>query len=74
MDLRYTDAEQAFRGELRRWLAETLPTLPTEALADDWPGRRAYDTHWQRLLFDAGYAGVDWPVEGGGRGSRRSRS
>ena len=28
MDLRYTDAERAFRAELRAWLAETLPTLP----------------------------------------------
>jgi len=69
MDLRYTDAEQAFRGELRRWLAETLPGLPPKPAPTDWPGRRAYDTHWQRLLFDNGYAGVDWPVEGGGRGS-----
>ncbi len=69
MDLRYTDAEQAFRRELRRWLAETLPGLPKKPAPTDWPGRRAYDTHWQRLLFEAGYAGVDWPVEGGGRGS-----
>ena len=69
MDLRYTDAEQAFRSELRAWLAETLPGLPGKPGPEDWPGRRAYDTHWQRLLFDAGYAGVDWPVEGGGRGS-----
>ena len=69
MDLRYTDAESAFRGELRRWLADTLPGLPAKPPPGDWPGRRAYDTHWQRLLFDAGYAGVDWPVEGGGRGS-----
>jgi hypothetical protein len=69
MDLRYTDAEQAFREELRRWLATTLPGLPPKPEPTDWPGRRAYDTHWQRLLFDAGYAGVDWPVEGGGRGS-----
>jgi alkylation response protein AidB-like acyl-CoA dehydrogenase len=69
MDLRYTDAEQAFRGELRRWLAETLPGLPDKPSPVDWPARRAYDTHWQRLLFDAGYAGVDWPVEGGGRGA-----
>jgi alkylation response protein AidB-like acyl-CoA dehydrogenase len=69
MDLRYTDAEEAFRGELRQWLAETLPGLPAKPSPTDWPGRRAYDTHWQRLLFDAGYAGVDWPVEGGGRGS-----
>src|SRR5580704_5810136 len=69
MDLRYTDAEQAFRGELHGWLAATLPGLPPKPSADDWPGRRAYDTHWQRLLFDAGYAGVDWPTEGGGRGA-----
>jgi len=69
MDLRYTDAEQAFRAGLRAWLSETLPGLPARPSPDDWPGRRAYDTHWQRLLFEAGYAGVDWPVEGGGRGS-----
>jgi alkylation response protein AidB-like acyl-CoA dehydrogenase len=69
MDLRYTDAEQAFRSELRAWLAEVLPGLPPKPPPGDWPGRRAYDTHWQRLLFEAGYAGVDWPVEGGGRGS-----
>ena len=69
MDLRYTDAEEAFRSDLRRWLAEILPALPPKPSPGDWPGRRAYDTHWQRLLFDAGYAGVDWPVEGGGRGA-----
>jgi alkylation response protein AidB-like acyl-CoA dehydrogenase len=69
MDLRYTPGEEKFRAELRVWLAETLPTLPPKPSADDWPGRRAYDTHWQRLLFDAGYAGVDWPTEGGGRGA-----
>lgn len=69
MDLRTTAAEEAFRAELRAWLDATLPTLPDKPAPTDWPGRRAYDTHWQRLLFDAGYAGVDWPVEGGGRGS-----
>ncbi|HEX3460136.1 MAG TPA: acyl-CoA dehydrogenase family protein [Acidimicrobiales bacterium] len=69
MDLRYTEAEQKFRSGLRDWLAETLPDLPPKPSPNDWPARRAYDTHWQRLLFDAGYAGVDWPIEGGGRGS-----
>jgi alkylation response protein AidB-like acyl-CoA dehydrogenase len=69
MDLRYNDAEQAFRDELRRWLEQTLPGLPAKPSPADWPARRAYDTGWQKLLFDAGYAGVDWPVEGGGRGS-----
>jgi alkylation response protein AidB-like acyl-CoA dehydrogenase len=69
MDLRYTEGEQAFRAELRHWLTGALGDLPPKPSPTDWPGRRAYDTHWQRLLFDAGYAGVDWPVEGGGRGS-----
>ncbi|MFL6238473.1 MAG: acyl-CoA dehydrogenase [Actinomycetes bacterium] len=69
MDLRYTESEQAFRAELRTWLAETIPTLPPKPPRDDWPARRNYDTHWQRLLYDAGYAGINWPKEYGGRGA-----
>src|SRR6516162_10110439 len=69
MDLRYTASEQAFRAGLRGWLSATLPTVGRPPRHDDWPGRRAYDLAWQRLLFDAGYAGVDWPAEGGGRGA-----
>jgi hypothetical protein len=69
VDLRYTEAEQKFRAGLRDWLTGILPGLPPKPSADDWTARRAYDTHWQRLLFEAGYAGVDWPVEGGGLGS-----
>lgn len=69
MDLRYTEAETAFRTELRRWLADNLPTLPPRPHPTDWPGRRAFDTGWQRRLFDAGYAGVDWPIDAGGRGA-----
>jgi alkylation response protein AidB-like acyl-CoA dehydrogenase len=69
VDLRYTASEQAFRDELRTWLAATLPGLAPAPPADDWPGRRRYDLAWQRLLFDAGYAGVDWPEEAGGLGA-----
>ena len=69
MDLRYSAAEERFRDELRAWLVTTLPTLGAAPPADDWPARRAFDSRWQRLLFDAGYAGVDWPAEGGGRGA-----
>jgi len=69
VDLRYSAAEERFRDELRAWLVTTLPTLGAAPPADDWPARRAFDSRWQRLLFDAGYAGVDWPAEGGGRGA-----
>src|SRR6202012_2735068 len=69
MDLRYTDSEQGFRQELRSWLAGVLPGVGAPPPHDDWAARRAYDLRWQQLLFEAGYAGVDWPAEGGGRGS-----
>ena len=69
MDLRFSPAELAFRDSLRGWLAQTLPALPTRPHRDDWPARRRFDTGWQRRLFDAGYAGVDWPAEHGGRGA-----
>ncbi|MGH2662466.1 MAG: acyl-CoA dehydrogenase family protein [Actinomycetota bacterium] len=69
MDLRYTDAEERFRSELRDWLAESIPTLPPAPEPEDWAGRRQYDTRWQRMLHDAGYAGTDWPTEFGGGGA-----
>ena len=69
MDLRYTAAEQQFRAELREWLGDVLPGLGPEPDREDWDARRAWDTGWQRMLFDAGYAGINWPKEYGGRGA-----
>ena len=69
MDLRYSASELVFRDQLRAWLADVLPTLGPKPSAHDWSGRRQYDTAWQRRLFDAGYAGINWPTEFGGRGA-----
>ncbi|WP_324783366.1 acyl-CoA dehydrogenase family protein [Streptomyces sp. H51] len=60
MDLTYTPEEEDFRARLREWLAEALPALPPRPSPRDWPARRAYDLGWQRMLYDAGYAGVHW--------------
>ncbi|UYQ62781.1 acyl-CoA dehydrogenase family protein [Streptomyces peucetius] len=60
MDLAYTDAEKEYRARLRDWLAAALPGLPPQPPPDDWPARRAYDTAWQRALYDAGYGNVHW--------------
>ncbi|GGV54404.1 acyl-CoA dehydrogenase [Streptomyces longisporoflavus] len=69
MDLTCTEEEESFRAGLREWLARTLPGLPPRPDPTNWPGRRAYDTGWQRRLYDAGYAGLHWPLDAGGRGA-----
>ena len=69
VDLRYSEAELQFRKELREWLAKVLPEVPPEPLPHEWQARREWDTGWQRRLFEAGYAGINWPTEYGGRGA-----
>jgi hypothetical protein len=70
--LRDTPEEAAFRSDLRAWLADVLPTLPPAPAPEDWPAKRVYDTAWQRRLHDAGYAGLAWPADHGGRGASPS--
>ena len=68
MDLRYSDGDEAFRKEVRAWLDDAVPAYGPPPPPGDWSARRAYDTGWQRQLFDAGFAGLNWPAEWGGRG------
>lgn len=69
MDLRYTPSEAAFRDELVEWLETAMPQVGPHPARTDWVGRRGWDTAWQAALFDAGYAGINWPQEYGGRGA-----
>ena len=69
MELRYSEADESFRAQLRAWLDAELPTLAAQPARDAWDERRKWDTDWQRRLFDAGYAGLHWPKEYGGRGA-----
>jgi alkylation response protein AidB-like acyl-CoA dehydrogenase len=67
--LRDSPSEQKFRRELRAWLADAVPAYGPRRPGLDWAGRREYDADWQRRLFAAGWAGIDWPAEYGGRGA-----
>lgn len=69
MHLRDSESDAAFRDEVRAWLRGAVPEVPPEPDPNDWPARRARDSAWQRMLFDAGYAGINWPAEHGGRGA-----
>jgi alkylation response protein AidB-like acyl-CoA dehydrogenase len=67
MDITFTPDEERFREQARAWLAENAPT--TEPREHDLQARRECDLAWQRKLYDAGYAGISWPKEYGGRGA-----
>ncbi|MCT2581866.1 acyl-CoA dehydrogenase family protein [Actinophytocola gossypii] len=73
MDLRYSSAAEKFRREIRRWLAESVPAewrRPGFWIGLDG-GDESVDLRrrWERSRFENGFAGVDWPVEFGGRGA-----
>jgi alkylation response protein AidB-like acyl-CoA dehydrogenase len=65
MDLSYTEQEERFRRDLRTWLEQNPPGPEPERL-DEWV---AYGKAWQRKLYEAGWCGVAWPKEYGGRGA-----
>ncbi|MDQ1508878.1 MAG: hypothetical protein QOG50_722 [Actinomycetota bacterium] len=69
MQLHYSEADESFRAELRAWLEGALPALSPQPARDAWTERRGWDTDWQKRLFDAGYAGLHWPADYGGRGA-----
>ncbi|MBA2952605.1 acyl-CoA dehydrogenase [Nocardioides sp. MAH-18] len=72
MDLTYSDADQAFRAEVRGWLEEHL-TGEWAALRGLGGAGRDHEAHdervaWNRLLAEHGWTCVGWPTEHGGRG------
>jgi len=71
MDLSDTREEAAFREKARTWLETNLPKGVANrgfALAIDEESVRAL-TDWQRRLWEAGYLGLSWPKEYGGKGA-----
>lgn len=62
-----TASDEEFRTEIRDWFATALAEQGPPPVEHDWAARRAYDASWQRRLHDAGYAGMNWPAEFGGR-------
>src|SRR3954471_4477403 len=65
MDLTLSPNEQAFRDELRGWLAENHPGQEPTGDIDAFQFRR----QWQHKLHENGYAGLSWPEQYGGRGA-----
>jgi len=71
MDFDYTPQEEAFRRELRAWLAANPPEGydPETFLRLDEAARFAVQLAWQKQLHRAGWVGIHWPTAYGGRGA-----
>ncbi|MHB8438161.1 MAG: acyl-CoA dehydrogenase family protein [Acidimicrobiales bacterium] len=66
MDLSLTEDEKRFAAEVRDWLDANVQAAPD---TDDLAEQVAWGRTWQRTLADAGWVGINWPVEYGGRGA-----
>ena len=66
MDFSYTPDEQAFRAELRAWLAANVPREPLPATLE---AEAAISPPGSARSTTRGWAAVHWPREYGGRGA-----
>jgi alkylation response protein AidB-like acyl-CoA dehydrogenase len=66
MDLTLSPSEEGFRDEVRTWLLENNPGPEPEGGLDEV---MAFRREWQLKLHAAGWAGISWPKEYGGRGA-----
>lgn len=72
MDLAFSPEQQRFREELRSWLEAEVKRPWAQDVADpahDADALVGLRSAFQRRLNDAGYLGMDWPTEWGGRGA-----
>src|SRR5947209_134420 len=73
MQLAFSQEDEAFRAEVRQWLADNLVGEFAEAGAIGVPGRE-HEGHqlrqeWERKLGAGGWTCLGWPKEHGGRGA-----
>ena len=71
MDLTYTADEERFRDELRGWLRAHIPEEWTKpGFWGSLPSTESFELRrdWERDKALAGFAGIQWPTEYGGRG------
>jgi alkylation response protein AidB-like acyl-CoA dehydrogenase len=72
MDFTLTPEQQSFRDEVRDWLEKNLhgDWVARVRQGSEVPRPEAYELlrQWQRRMYEAGFVGLTWPKEYGGRG------
>ena len=72
MDLEFSAEQLEFQQEVRSWIAKELPRPFTDEVRDsahDADSLVEMRRRWQKKLNDAGYLGMRWATEWGGRGA-----
>ena len=67
MDLPFTPEENAFRMEVREFIAKNVPPCVKSRRRQDFTARHEY-LAWHHVLYKKGWAAPSWPVEYGGTG------
>lgn len=66
MDFRDSPDEATFRSALREWIDDNLPSDWRQRAAPPGTSRERISRQWSKQLYEAGYAGLNWPQEFGG--------
>jgi len=62
LDLKFSPEDIAFRARVRKWFEENTPRGEMRTLDE----RKA----WHRKMYEAGFIGMGWPAEYGGKNAR----
>ena len=70
MDFNYSPQDEAFRKELREWLAANKASImPTRELLSEEGDSWNEAVGWHKKLNEGKWIGISWPKEFGGRGA-----
>jgi alkylation response protein AidB-like acyl-CoA dehydrogenase len=69
VNLALTESERSFALEVRAWLEANVEAVPAAADPADLQSAIYAGRAWQAKLATAGWVGIDWPQEYGGRGA-----
>ncbi len=67
MDLSFSPEEEAFREEVRNFIAENLPAAARGASRRDFTSREDF-LAWHKILYKRGWVAPQWPEQYGGTG------
>jgi alkylation response protein AidB-like acyl-CoA dehydrogenase len=68
MNVNYSESELAFRDQVRCFLQEKYPADLREKQSRGIALDKDDIVGWQKILYEQGWAAVNWPVEYGGTG------